>query len=326
MNEKAEEDRGVMFKEWTSLVAERDALLSPEVDSGLPGADTTAEIPPGYEPAITTIYAGSMDGSSPVKKKATTSMLPLHIVKQTADEWPGEVTCLVSWDIAAHNSPHLNKVTDPRFLVYLQLQVDCQLSNSTSFTLNKYVVCQVHKRGHKFRDTGRRSFFFGNTPSIPRGTGVIYRVFTSVPRFDATDDTAAEVQTETASKHFSEIAASLKNLVEIDRLKQDMLMRTVKLTKPTVLANLTKVRCHLQCAGLCWLCCIQSPPLQARTAYLGRSRSMNELAPSTAIELELQSKLRMAKSLGDETEARRISTQLDQMKVPSIVLDAVFAF
>jgi hypothetical protein len=238
----ADDEDTIMFKEWESLVAERDALLSPAIDSGLPGAETTAQIPAGYEPAITTVYTGSMEGSTPVKKKPIAAMLPLHIVKQTVDEWPGEVTCQVSWDIAAHNSPHLNKVTDPRYLVYLQLQVECQLSNATSFTLKKYVACQVHKRSHKFRDTGRKSFFFANTPSIPRGTGVIYRVFTSVPTFDALDDSAAENQTETASNHFSEIASALKNLVEIDRLKQNMDMVSAKPTKATQLSDLKKVR------------------------------------------------------------------------------------
>eukprot|EP00036_Acanthoecidae_sp_10tr_P019566 CAMPEP_0206302004 /NCGR_PEP_ID=MMETSP0106_2-20121207/8501_1 /ASSEMBLY_ACC=CAM_ASM_000206 /TAXON_ID=81532 /ORGANISM="Acanthoeca-like sp., Strain 10tr" /LENGTH=1711 /DNA_ID=CAMNT_0053732761 /DNA_START=15 /DNA_END=5147 /DNA_ORIENTATION=- len=288
-----EDERGRMFKEWSSLVAERDALLSPEIDSGLPGADTTADIPVGYESSLTTVFAGSIDVMSPVKRKVPQSMLPLHIVKQTVDEWPGEVTCQVSWDIAAHNSPNLNKITDSRYFVYLHLQVECQLANATSFVLNKLIVCQVHKRSHKFRDTARRSFFFSSsTPSLPRGTGAIYRVFTSIPTFEADDAPGAEEQTESASKRYSEIASSLTNLVQIDRLKQDMLMRNVKLTKPTALTSLKK----------------------ARSAYLCRPRSVSELAPATAIELELESKLRMAKSLGNDHEAYRISTQLDQMK------------
>lgn len=162
-----QDDRSHIMREWQNLVAERDALLRPEADSGLPGAPTSAAAPPCYERAPATVFhpADSESGDPPPPRNTLRRGLSLHIVSQNVNQWTGEVSCQASWDSAAHDSAYLMKLTDPRFLVYVHLQIDCRLNNGChrDLTLDKYVACRVHKRTHSFKERRGLFGFGGNT-------------------------------------------------------------------------------------------------------------------------------------------------------------------
>lgn len=296
-NNETGKDVKTLQAEWQALVAERDAMLRPEPGSGLPGAAPLpgTTFPAGYENADTVVFQPIDGKNESLEPRAMERHLVLPIVQQNVDEWTGAVSCEVSWDSAAHNTPALLRVTEGKGLIYLHIQVDCRLSNcDTDLTLEKYIVCRVHKRSFTYREPKKGLFNFSPQPTIPRGVGMKYDVVVSLPEFDVKKEETEDVESASATKHFETITASFRNLVQIDRLKQEQYMRDVKITQPLKFDD-GKV---------------------TRTASMFRKRAAGETTqssslPSSTVEIELRAKLRNAERTKNHNAVADIRAQLE---------------
>ena len=300
-----EDEKSTLIEQWMSLVAERDALLRPEPDSGLPGARSFKPVEQGYEARNVTVYHPVSDDATvrPVVERG--DKLTLHMITQQVSQWSGETSCTVSWDATAHNDPQLLRLTDSKNILLMKLQIECQLANSgTEMTLTKLVAFRVYKRTYNFKDSSKSFFSFTPTTPTPRGTGAQYEVVTSLPSFESEDDITEETQTESATVQYQKSKDRAVQFVQIDQLKQALAMQSPKATLPDQLRNIV-----LGAEGR----------RQSSTLRRGQTVPSNLTAsanmPSTTLESELESKLRLAELAGDVTISGRIRTQLDSMRV-----------
>ena len=221
--ELPEEEKSKLMEQWMALVAENDALLRPEPNSGLPGAASTKPVDQGFEARTVPVYH-PVSASAAVRPliERGPDMLELHIINQKVDEYDRKVEVTVSWDATAHDNPDLLKITDGKKVVFMKLQIGVQLVNcGTELIFNKLVALRLYKRNFEF-SRGGGFFSFRPVLQTPRGTGANYEVITSLPLVENDEDESEETHTESATAQLRQNVESLASLVQIDKLKQSL--------------------------------------------------------------------------------------------------------
>jgi hypothetical protein len=229
---KSEEEKdreSHLIAEWMALVKERDAILKPEVDSGLPGALDSVQSEVGYERRNVVIY-NPLDRTAPKGVSrgwadVQASFLPLHIISTSSTGSELEVTC--SWDAAAHDNAQLLRPTVDEHRIYVRLQITLPVDNSdTEIILNKILCFKVFKHSHSFKPTLRDRFGFSAAASkAARGCGVTVQVISAIPTFDKKVEVTDESERESVANDYQRNVESMRNLARIDRLRQQIVLQ-----------------------------------------------------------------------------------------------------
>lgn len=259
-----DEKRKSIPQEIYNIVKEKEALYEPRAGSGLPGTDTQYTQSPsdemfrggGYEKNPCVIYlplgreeAQHAGGATPEWKDRTASSsrlrmasmsregregrgkyTTLQLVNQTCDPILGDLSCVASWDVAAHDEKGLTTVTPDQQRVYVKLQVTCQLAHhKVELVLGKYICLKVFNRRHSFKSS-LKDFFVSKSKAPPRGCGARYHVITSIPGIGAISPADDKEHASSVTEDFQYRVMAMQSLVRIDQLKQDL---AVKHAEPT---------------------------------------------------------------------------------------------
>merc|ERR1719510_1710681 len=98
-----------LLKQWVYLTEERNAVLAPAEDSGLPGAPSSQHVRPGIEQHSPTVF-----------------------LDLSPEYGAGAVT---SWDSSLHESGHINRVTDTSHHCYFTVRATVRLSHPVNINL-----------------------------------------------------------------------------------------------------------------------------------------------------------------------------------------------
>lgn len=118
-----------LMDQWVNLTEERNAVMIPAPGSGIPGAPAVWTPPPGMEPYVPVLFLdlnaddlSTHQSGIEVTVAGANSILPkevgstfysLHILHHLEKD----VCAVASWDSSIHDSAHLNKITERRFLI-----------------------------------------------------------------------------------------------------------------------------------------------------------------------------------------------------------------
>lgn len=211
-----------LVSQWLTLTEERNAVLVPTPDSGVPGAPTNSSFKPesGMEQHMPIIFldiaedilsAESSPHSPPLVSGNTAGLnsllpkehdsqfvaLPMHKKsygdfysawsdqRMTTESW-----ALVSWDSSVHDCLQLNKPTPPGEVIYVILRVALRLSHPVQMevVLRKRVCLNVRKNRSSFSERLRARFTTMRKPEdleqerTKKRTGVTYQVVSHLPK------------------------------------------------------------------------------------------------------------------------------------------------
>ncbi|KAL5247946.1 hypothetical protein ACHWQZ_G017196 [Mnemiopsis leidyi] len=190
LSDSEEEERGKLLEEWIRLLRERDAVLLPKENSGVPGARDTRPVPQGMESRIPTLF---IDVNEQLRQNPKNRIVigersnlsgqdSNQMIKLTTVKHDQHRVCAISaWDSSTHETESLNCLTEPEQRVYLTLQVGVDVSlpygMELELVLRKRVCVRVYKK-KSLRDSMR-----GFMQDIPKRCGVMYEVVTGIPAF-----------------------------------------------------------------------------------------------------------------------------------------------
>ena len=245
-----------LLKQWVYLTEERNAVLAPAEDSGIPGAPSSLHVRPGIEEHIPTVFLdlGPEDLESGTESLPTLgwdSVLPeedresflsvpvIHLL--CPESGAGAVT---SWDSSLHESSHLNKVTEPTQHCYATVRVTVRLSHPVHINLVlRKRICFVVRQRESFTEQLRLRLI---GPPVGREcAGVIYDVVASIPRAsehledgeslavlavsgepDPMEDGVTHIE-----KYSKQVAAAVDEILQLEKIRQNVAFKNCLITK-----------------------------------------------------------------------------------------------
>ena len=252
-NRTEEEREQCLVEQWVRLTEERNAVLAPCENSGVPGAPTNLDyIPsPGLELHTPVIFlnldAMDLTEDSPeydedlpfvgadliLPKEHGARFVPLPILR---DLVPGKVGALCSWDSSVHDSTCLNRITEPTERAYMIVKVVVRLSHPTpiNLVLRKRVSFNIFKR-QSLSERIRKKM--GHSSGV-ECVGVVYEVVSSVPKASEELEergslammagSGQEVLTgdgESFIEQYTRGAAAVQDLLQLDRVRQSVAVK-----------------------------------------------------------------------------------------------------
>eukprot|EP00050_Salpingoeca_kvevrii_P017337 m.64241 g.64241 ORF g.64241 m.64241 type:complete len:1733 (-) comp7505_c0_seq1:232-5430(-) len=230
-SEDRSEEMAKLMQQWNELQEERDAMLKPMVDSGIPGAARTEPLGAGYERLPSVIFFPLDEDSKGLPMEAvgvshgwedaSANFMKLHIVSQSIEP-NGDLKAVVSWDAAAHDNSNLLRVTKDQHRIFMRLQVVVGVQTSNmELVLNKLLCFKVFKRNQNFKSAFRN--FFHSAPDIT-GCGLRVQVITGLPASGEEDEEAQAHADEMAAAEYQRSVASMDNVVHSDKLRQELIL------------------------------------------------------------------------------------------------------
>ncbi|XP_006822605.2 kinesin-like protein KIF13A [Saccoglossus kowalevskii] len=249
-NDTDVEREASLINQWVSLTEERNAVLVPAANSGIPGAPAEWNPPLGMETHIPVLFLdlnademGStclLDGAQPA---GTNSILPkehgtkfynLPIVKYCDKD----VSAVASWDSSIHDSLNLNRVTGTNERVYLIVKVVARLSHPAAMemVLRKRICVNIYKK-QSFSFTFRKKFY--RMPESCHSCGVTYEVVSNIPKAseDPEDreslalmaasgaDEGGTADGETYIEKYTKGVSAVESILALDRLRQEVVIK-----------------------------------------------------------------------------------------------------
>ena len=183
-----------LIRQWIYLAEERNAVLAPAEDSGVPGAPSSKHIGPGIEAHIPTLFLdlspddlannisshSSLIGwDSLVAKEDSESFIVLPLLQIMSQETG--VGTVASWDSSLHESIHLNKVTDNTERCYMVIRLVVRLTHpvNVDIVIRKRVCFNIRKRESLAEQLKVKLMGPG---TYRDSAGVIYDIVSSLPR------------------------------------------------------------------------------------------------------------------------------------------------
>ncbi|KAJ6664479.1 hypothetical protein lerEdw1_007136 [Lerista edwardsae] len=197
--EKTEDDierEARLVEQWVGLTEERNAVLVPASDSGIPGAPANWIPPSGMETHIPVLFldlnADDLSANEQLigpHASGVNSILPkehgsqffyLPIIKHSKDE----ISATAAWDSSVHDSVHLNRVTPQNERIYLIVKTTVQLSHPATMelVLRKRIATNIYNK-QSFTQSLKRRISLKN---IWYACGVTYEIVSNIPK--ATED------------------------------------------------------------------------------------------------------------------------------------------
>ena len=230
-----------LVDEWVMLVNERNAVLVPQVDSGLPGAPSSKGVPPGMEQRPVTLFldkdAGTTSYMNPtmIQKDSMIGanlLLPLEndsfMKILQIEHHESKVRASASWDSSIHNSPDLNCQTSAADRIYMIVKVSVLLGfpAGVQVTLRKRICVHVYKKLSTFGSLIRK--IGGARPDQTNRTGVMYEIVPSIPKVAGEENQKQiddEDENENVLEQYTKGISSVESILELEKMRQDIALK-----------------------------------------------------------------------------------------------------
>ncbi|EEB18127.1 conserved hypothetical protein [Pediculus humanus corporis] len=238
-----------LVDQWVSLTEERNAVLVPGAESGIPGAPADWCPPPGMEPHVPVLFLNlnaddlslSKTNEDEVSVAGLNSILPkehgnkfynLPIIKHLEKD----VSAVAAWDSSIHDSVHLNKVTDPNERVYLILKTTVRLSHPApmDLILRKRLALNIYKR-QSITDRLIKKIVRSD---VLAHTAVTYQVVSNIPKASeelenreslaqiaASGEDSNFADGETYIEKYTRGVSAVESILTLDRLRQSVAVK-----------------------------------------------------------------------------------------------------
>ncbi|KAL0268806.1 UNVERIFIED_CONTAM: hypothetical protein PYX00_010619 [Menopon gallinae] len=238
-----------LVDQWVTLTEERNAVLVPGAESGIPGAPADWDPPPGMEPHVPVLFLDlnaddlslSKSNEEEVSVAGQNSILPkehgnkfynLPIIKHLEKD----VSAVAAWDSSIHDSVHLNKVTDPNERVYLILKTTVRLSHPApmDLVLRKRLSLNIYKR----QSITDRLFKKIVRSDVLSHTAVTYQVVSNIPKASeelenreslaqiaASGEDSSLSDGETYIEKYTRGVSAVESILTLDRLRQSVAVK-----------------------------------------------------------------------------------------------------
>lgn len=238
-----------LVDQWVSLTEERNAVLVPGAESGIPGAPADWEPPLGMESHVPVLFLDlnaddlsmSKTNEEEVSVAGLNSILPkehgnkfynLPIIKHLEKD----VSAVAAWDSSIHDSVHLNKVTDPNERVYLILKTTVRLSHPApmDLVLRKRLSLNIYKR----QSITDRLFKKIVRSDILTHSAVTYQIVSNIPKASeelenreslaqiaASGEDSSLSDGETYIEKYTKGVSAVESILTLDRLRQSVAVK-----------------------------------------------------------------------------------------------------
>ncbi|XP_062986494.1 kinesin-like protein KIF13A isoform X3 [Elgaria multicarinata webbii] len=255
--EKTEDDierEARLVEQWVGLTEERNAVLVPAPDSGIPGAPANWIPPSGMETHIPVLFldlnADDLSANEQLigpHASGVNSILPkehgsqffyLPIIKHSKDE----VSATASWDSSVHDSVHLNRVTPQNERIYLIVKITVQLSHPAAMelVLRKRIATNIYNK-QSFTQSLKRRISLKN---IWYACGVTYEIVSNIPKateeiedretlalMAARNENEGTSDGETYIEKYTRGVLQVENILSLERLRQAVTVKEALSTK-----------------------------------------------------------------------------------------------
>ncbi|XP_054841581.1 kinesin-like protein KIF13A isoform X2 [Eublepharis macularius] len=238
-----EEREARLVEQWVGLTEERNAVLVPAPDSGIPGAPANWIPPAGMETHIPVLFldlnADDLSANEQLvgpHASGVNSILPkehgsqffyLPIIKHSNDE----VSATAAWDSSVHDSVHLNRVTPQNERIYLIVKITIQLSHPATMelVLRKRIAANIYNK-QSFTQSLKRRISLKN---ICYACGVTYEIVSNIPKateeiedretlalMAAKSENEGTSDGETYIEKYTRGVLHVENILSLERLRQ----------------------------------------------------------------------------------------------------------
>ncbi|XP_063959521.1 kinesin-like protein KIF13A isoform X2 [Lytechinus pictus] len=248
--QKDTEREASLINQWVSLTEERNAVLVPAPESGVPGAPANWNPPAGMETHIPVLFldietdemgtSGLLEGihaagyHSILPKELGTKMVNLPIIKY----YEKDVCACASWDSSLHDSPYLNRNTNPNERIYLIVKAVVQLSHPATMELvvRKRICVNIYKK-QGFATAFRRRLGKGDTV---HSCGVTYEIVSNIPKASedpedreslalmaaaGAEENGSTGDGETYIEKYTRGVSAVESILALDRLRQEVIIK-----------------------------------------------------------------------------------------------------
>eukprot|EP00057_Strongylocentrotus_purpuratus_P008261 XP_011662735.1 PREDICTED: kinesin-like protein KIF13A isoform X3 [Strongylocentrotus purpuratus] len=248
--QKDNEREASLINQWVSLTEERNAVLVPAPESGVPGAPANWAPPPGMETHKPVLFldietdemgtSGLLEGihaagfNSILPKELGTKMVNLPIIKY----YEKDVCACASWDSSLHDSPYLNRNTNPNERIYLIVKAVVQLSHPATMELvvRKRICVNIYKK-QGFATAFRRRLGKGDTV---HSCGVTYEIVSNIPKASedpedreslalmaaaGAEENGSTGDGETYIEKYTRGVSAVESILALDRLRQEVIIK-----------------------------------------------------------------------------------------------------
>ena len=249
-----EEERELcLVEQWVRLTEERNAVLAPSENSGVPGAPTQLDLAPvpGLElhtpvlflnldnddlsndsPCVDEDHLPLVGANSILPKEHGARFVQLPILRETT----GQLGVVASWDSSVHDSTCLNKITETSERAYMIVKVVVRLSHPAPIylVLRKRVSFNIFKRQSLSERIRKKMGYLNGANSV----GVVYEVVAGVPRASeeleeraslarmaGSGQEVAKGDGESFIEQYTKGAASVQDLLQMDRMRQSVAVK-----------------------------------------------------------------------------------------------------
>ncbi|XP_076811338.1 kinesin-like protein KIF13A [Clavelina lepadiformis] len=265
--EKERESR--LFDQWVMLTEERNAVVAPTANSGVPGAPASWVPPSSCELHVPVLFlnlSGSADcddiircpvgleSELPMEVPGTFVQLP--VIHPSKTDFRGCMSCVVSWDSSLHDCLFMNRPTTASERLYIILKVHINLNHpkKIDIVMRKRICVSIYKQ---------RGFAATLLKKVQRKglqtSGVLYEVVSNIPlaSYDGEDQetlallAASDIEGKNSivhssthqssdeessdSGHFEKYVMratrSVDNILALDRVRQEVALRDYTLAQ-----------------------------------------------------------------------------------------------
>ncbi|XP_066269201.1 kinesin-like protein KIF13A isoform X7 [Branchiostoma lanceolatum] len=244
------EREGSLIDQWVCLTEERNAVLVPAPNSGIPGAPADWSPPHGMEIHIPVLFLdlNADDMSTPglregpqaagvnsiLPKEHGTKLFNLPIIKYMEKD----VCAVASWDSSIHDSINLNRITPSNERVYLITKVTVRLSHPASMelVLRKRVCVNIYKK-QGFMASLKKNLDIGQKDMVT-ACGITYEVVSNIPKAsEEIEDretlammAVSGVDNETTEgesyiEKYTKGVSAVESILALDRLRQEVAVK-----------------------------------------------------------------------------------------------------
>nr|XP_056710143.1 kinesin-like protein KIF13A isoform X1 [Euleptes europaea] len=249
-----EEREARLVEQWVGLTEERNAVLVPAPDSGIPGAPANWIPPPGMETHVPVLFldlnADDLSANEQLvgpHASGVNSILPkehgsqffyLPVIKHSSDE----VSATAAWDSSVHDSVHLNRVTPQNERIYLIVKITVQLSHPATMelVLRKRIAANIYNK-QSFTQSLKRRISLKN---ICYACGVTYEIVSNIPKateeiedretlalMAAKSENEGTSDGETYIEKYTRGVLHVENILSLERLRQAVTVKEAFSTK-----------------------------------------------------------------------------------------------
>jgi len=246
-----------LIDQWISLTEERTAANDPAPGSEIPGAISEWNPPLGMEKHIPVLFLDlntdemstniiSNVGETQVLIIGSNSIIPkehsdqyynLPIIKYSDDVCDATAV----WDSSVHESPALNRPTNPNERVYLILKTCVRLSHPSvmDLILRKRIAINVYKHQSITERIRKRLSRFDNLVA----TGVTYEIVSNIPKaFEDIEDRESlalmagsydekACNGESYIEEYTKSVSAVESILALDRLRQEVAVKELLAAK-----------------------------------------------------------------------------------------------